>query len=694
VRHHTAGAPPCPVCLRPDDGVVTCPGCGWRLIGDLVLGPVTMQAESDFAAELAAARRDFDVRAAVRAAGPPGEHNEALLRRLARRVRGGSDRADHDDHVRHALALADAPVPVIRAGIGFALTRLVAGKTRAIAFVEIGQDAITVRTLVAGQHGTPVQQVGDSLAWTDFMPVLPSDPDLRYLVMAGGVGLPQADLDDGDGQLGDDAGAGPGTLVSLVAEAVSPALTRLMQAADAAILASQGRDEPNSLPPETLNQIDVVLVRRTCRWPVLDAAYEHASVMLRPVAQVVCPADAGDLKEVVADLARQAPLRHSYDLVLARLDDDRVPPGAADIPVKIDPHELFAAGEAALPGQARSAQVTVKAESSYAGAILALPVVVRHESPVNFRRPDQLKDERPLLTMAAISGSAPEPVELRATLTGPGLVEFESGPRLLPASTAPSWPALMANVPRSLPTGLPLVLIDVVIFIELGGDDQTVAARVKLARGVLDGLRRETETVRVAVLGHRDHFGRHNVDAIEIPDEEHQALIVGQGLRPAAEARSVFDRIDRWRAVRVGDYHAAPIEDALQLVAGAGEEWGWSRTGRHVLLFIGGRPPHPARVAPEGGEILPCPHRRSWEESLSRLRTKQRIECLAVLDRQNPHGYAEYAWRQLSTEGYFYAGEVSPHQLARIVGPAPRAAGTELCLATHVGGPKIKDGAG
>jgi len=704
VTAHAAGgtarhAPRCPVCLRPDDGAQACPGCGWQMVGDLVLGPVTVQAESDLAAGLAAARRDYDLRAAVRAAGPAGERDEAFLRRLAGLARGGQDGPDQDGHVRRATAVVDAgepPVPVTQAGVGFALARLVAGKTQSIALVEIGQDAIAVRTLVAGQHGVPVQQAGDTLAWTDLMPVLDLGRDLRYLVMAGGVGTRPAGFPEGEGAVhGGNGGPGPAELAGLAAEVVRPALVRLMAAADAAISVHRGRGEANSLPSVTPHRVDVILIRRTCRWPVLDAAFDCASAMLRPVARVVIRSDAGDLAEVVSDIARQAPLRHAYDLVLAGLGTHRGMPGASEVPVEIVSRELFAAGQAALPGHAPSANVPVVAAPRYAAATLALPVVVRHGADAHWRDPVALPDERPLLAMAAVSGGTSDPVNLRATLVGPGLIEFAAAPWLLPASAAPAWPALMGEVPTSLPSvGQPLSGVDLVLLVELGGDEQTVAARVRLARGVVDALRGEAESVRIAVLGYRDHFGKHNVDVIGIPDEEHEALIVGHGLRPAPEARAVFDRIDRWQAVPVGDYYAAPIEDALQLIAAAEEEWGWSRTGRHVLLLIGGRPPHPFMVFREGGETLPCPHKRVWEDSLGRLRMKQAVECLAVLDRRDPHGYAEYAWRQLSTEGFFYPEEVTAHQLARMVGPAPRTAAAELCLAMYGGGQANRDRAG
>jgi hypothetical protein len=660
------------------------------MLGDYVLGPVTRAAESEFAAELARARRAHDLRGAVRAAGPASDRdangNRALLERLAKLARGGPVRAGHIRQAEEEVDEADPPIARTRAGIGFALTRLVAGQTEAIAFVEIGRDAIAVQALVAGAMGVPVQQLGDRMAWTDIMPKLPPDRDLRYLRMAGGIGLtrPEGALGDGTGldlDQPDDDTLGSAALIALIDDAVQPVLTRMRAVADAAVAASQAGRSASSLPRWPA-RTDVVLVRRLYQWPVLNAAIASATALLRPVASVVVAAGAGDLAEVVEDLAAQAPLRYAYDLVIAEVGKDDGRRGGRDAAVAVTSRELFAAGSAALPGR-ETVTVPLAAPPSYAADTLALPIVVRHGPVVDLRDPDAVKEGRPLIEMVAMAGDTTGPVDLQVTLLRPGQVEVADADWQRSPARAPAWPALVGTVPERLPSADPWGNgLDLVLLVELGGQAETVAARVDLARGVVDAFLGAPDTVRIAVLGYRDHFARHNVDAIDDPRQEHAALVVGRGLRTPAAARKVLAPSGRWQPVRIQDYHAAPLEDALQLIAGMDDDWGWAYGARHVLLVIGGRPPHPPRTGPEGGEMLPCPHRRSWEESLGRLRTRRAVQCFAVLDRRATRGYADHAWRQLSEQGRYPAGSVTPDQLARAVGLAPPTPAAELCLAT------------
>jgi hypothetical protein len=684
----------CPVCLWPDRGDPVCRVCGWELVGGYLLGPVTRAAQYDFAARLTEAQRRYDLRAAARVAGPAGERDDAAFSRLSALARGRGAAPDQGEQAADGVDRADLPMTPAQAGVGFALRRLVAGVTEAIAFVEIGPDEIAVQTLVAGAYGVPEQPIGDRLPWTDFLPLLPINDDLRRLRMAGGVGVPA----NGSAQGGDRSwGPGPvtaATLVDLVEDAITPVLSRMMAVADAAVSGSRADSTAagaNSMPPRPPYRLDVVLVRRTYRWRVLDKAIDCARAFLRPVALLTVSPRSGDLAAVVEDIAVQAPLRYGYDAVLAEVP----PAGGASanrerLPVTIRPVELFAAGSAILPGMARTESVDVAAVSRHAAAKVALPIVVRRSVVTDFRDPAALKRDRPLLAMGALNGASRDPVTLRVRLLRPGLVEIdEDEPGLLPPATAPAWPALVTGVPDWLPVADPRAGgLDLVLLVELGGEAHVVAERVRLARAVVDEFRDEPRRVQLAVLGYRDHFGRHNVDAIGVADDEDEALIVGCGLRPPRQARLVFDQIShprRWQAVPVGDYYAAPLEDALQLILGNSEQWGWQPKSQHVLLVIGGRPPHPARVAAYPEEMLPCPHRRSWEEALSRLRAEQAVRCYAVLDRPVARGYSEYAWRQLSPlQGPYRAGSVTAEQLARVVGPAPRTPAIELSLATLV----------
>jgi len=682
----------CPVCQWPDNGDAVCGECGWQLLGDYILGAATWADQSDLDTRLADRQRRHDLRAAARAAGVAGNRDPDVLTRLAGLARGGPVVREQVDQAAEEVDAEDPSVAETSAGITFALTRLVVGKTEAIAFVEVGLDAISVRTLVAGAlgvltplvgDGLPTSLVGDGLPWTDVLPLLPDDQDLRRLRMAGGIGMLRGAVRDT---------ATPAALISVLDEAIRPVLDRLMAGATAAAVASRADSGPglwSNLPPRSPHQVDVVLVRRMVRWPVVDAAIARARTALRPIAEIVVPADAGDLAAVVDDLAGRAPLRHGYDLILVDAD-------ASSGAVTVKPRKLFAAGAAVLPGTKPTVVIPVAAVPGHAADRLALPIVARRGPVTDYRDPDLLRDLRPLVAMAALDGTIPETTELRVTLRGPGRLDVQHARGVLPAhAVRVGWPELITGVPKQLPPTNRSAMggLDLVVLVELGGAEGTVATRVRLARDLVD-MFRNASAARIAVVGYRDHFGRHRVDAIGKTDEDQEALVVGCPLVEPAGARSVLRRADRWHEVPVGDHHAAPIEDALQIVAGP--KWEWRLGTRHVLLVIGGRPPHPAKELRYGEGMLPCPHRFSWQRALDRLRAAQTVERFAVLDRREDPGssYARQAWQELGADGVYPAGSITAARLARLVSPVPRADAFEICLARYAGAAPSKSRVG
>jgi hypothetical protein len=605
-----------------------------------------------------------------------------LLERLALIVRGGPA---SQAQLSQAAAEVDAtawPSPSF-AGIMFALTRLVAGKTEAIAFVELGPDAVSVQTLIVGPDGVPVQLKlhSGSLPWHEILPLLPAGPDLRRLRMAGGIGVEAGGVAD-DSEPGD---ASPAALAGLVAEALGPVLDSFMAIASAAASVAHAEGGPgqgNGVPPQPPYRLDVVLVRRPLRWPVLEAAQAAARMRLRPLADLIVPVRAGDLATVVAQVARYTPLRHGCEVVLAEVGDD----GA----VAVRPQRLFAAGAAALPGERRpSVAIPVLPVPRHAARQLALPIVARREPVADYRDVTALKQARPLIGMFAMSGTVTAPVTLTVTLGGPGRLDVQPAPGLLPGRVIrDDWPGLIAGVPRQLrpPGGPAKEGHDLVLLVELGGSREQVAARVQLATELVSAIPADITwaDTKVGVLGYRDHFGRHRVDVIDNPDRADEALVVGCAVSAPAVARSVFRRPALWRAVQVGDNHAAPVEEALAVIAGPG--WRWRQGARHVLVVIGGRPPHPPREGSRGEPMLPCPHRTSWEGALRRLRQAQAIECFAVRDRPDTSDYSAYAWRQLGASSAGLAwriGEVSAAEVISAIGNAGQPAAVQVGLASH-----------
>ena len=577
------------------------------------------------------------------------------------------------------------------AGIVFVLTRLIAGKTESVAFMELGPDAVAVQTLVAGNHGVPrrLKLHSDSLPWDEVLPRLPSDPGLRRLRMAGGIG---ADPGRGRGQV--PAQETPGALAALAGEAIAPVLDRYMAvaAAAASVVRSAGaRGTGNGLRPPAPYRVDIVLVRRPYQWPVLDAAIDRARVVLRPVADVVAPAGGGELAAVVDGLAGYAPLRYGYELVLADVADSGT--------LTLRPRKLFAAGAAALPGGPRrrpTVLIDVMPVPGHAAARVALPIVAMRGAVADYRDAGVLKRERPLVAMPELDGEFQETVALKVTLRGPGRLVVQPVPGLLPPGKVPEhraeWPELIAGLPDRVPRGQESGAgLDLVLLVELGGGDEDVAARVQLAAETVDELavnslcegegegEAGSPVTRVAVLGYRDHFGRHRVDAIKDPAREDEALIVGCALSAPTAARSVFRRAGRWQAAPVQDFHAAPMEEALALVAGP--DWEWAPDARHALVAIGGRPPHPDREGTYGGPMLPCPHRISWADAVRRLADERAVECFAVVDRPVTPGYAAQAWERLGERCTWRAAEASAAELVAAILAETSPASAEICLA-------------
>ena len=118
--------------------------------------------------------------------------------------------------------MADAEQAVVTsAGMTFVLTRLVSRKTGAVAFVEIGPDAVSWHTLVVDELGVPVRLDGESHPWTAIVGLLPVHIGLRYLRMAGGVGVASCEREEAD----------PAALTAAADQNITPLLTRFVAAA-------------------------------------------------------------------------------------------------------------------------------------------------------------------------------------------------------------------------------------------------------------------------------------------------------------------------------------------------------------------------------------------------------------------------------------------------------------------------------
>ena len=658
----------CPVCRWPVLGTAVCKRCRSGRIGRSGRGPATAADHLRRETPLIERQRAYDLRAAARvlAAAPD---DRLLPELLGEAVRGGRLPAGE---IKRAMARVTArkPLPVSRAGLVFALTRLVAGKTGAIAFVEIGPDAVSMQLLAVDARGVPVQGDGEIVRWDAILPSLPRQLGPLYLRLAGGIGISSAEREDPD----------PAALDAAIRDergAFPPVLARFAAAAKAAAAGRSGcaPGEPDAMsrPP------DVVLVHRTRNWPLLDAAAVQARAVLRPVTEITVAPESKDLASVVACAATQAPLRYGYDLIGVDVEPETgiVRPRSC---------ELFPAGAVVpLP----DTTVTVSPVTGHTAEQVALPIVARRGPVTNHHDVGALEKCWPLVEMAAFDATAGGPFRVHAGLAGPGRAEPLSPSAPVPAKAlAADWPRLVAELPDRLPSAgvSSPVGLDLVILVELGaamGRSAVVESRIRLA-GELVREFHSVSAARIGVLGYREHTAHYRLSLNGVRHDEDRAFVVGTTGGPGspAEAQATLQRAGRWRAVRLEDDHAAPVEEALLIVAAG--RWRWRTGARHVLLVIGHRPPHPQEAGPGPDVMLPCPFGHSWRDALARLRNGHSAECFAVLDHAPQPGYAEQTWAELTASGQWWPHGISAHELARVFGltPPPSA---QLRLAMLVG---------
>ncbi|HLK79679.1 MAG TPA: hypothetical protein VKU77_39270 [Streptosporangiaceae bacterium] len=625
-----AAAPACPICQWPAREKSRCRHCGWRLVGGYVVGTPSAQAQQELTRAIAAARRRHALRIAVRAASWRAGANLGALAELA-----GAGTAPSDREIEDAIAAYDREaLPPAALGIGFTLSRLVGGETDAIDFVEVSPDGLAVCALEADDLGVPRLRPGGHVHWTDVLPELPADGNERLYLLAGGVGDSAGRASDSAGRAGGPAGraGGPAALADSVAGIAAQEIAGLTRAMAGSL----------------------VLVRRTRRWPGLDAAAATIRALMRPVAELYAPGTA-PLSAIVTETIRWAPLRYDYDLVLADVDQDtgRVRPASSLV---------FPAGTTGQPFVYPTADTLVTpAPGPTAAGRLALPVVARHgEDPAGWRA----------VGVGVMDGTTAGITRVRVRLEAPGQVGITATPEPGPGAAAPGWPDVLALLPARLPG---MVSADVVLLAELGGSPEAVDDRMRLLESVAGGLGQTG--IKVAIIGYREHWETY-------PD----GLLVICEFADSADLRPRLARRELWQAVRIRDKHAAPLEDALATIALP--DWAWRPGVRHLLVVFASRPPHPRRVDARGeSPATQCQEKHTWQDALDWLRRKQAVECMVVLPAQTPSGeHAERVWAELGTAGRFRSDRSSAADLLRAIGIEQADDSARLPLAMAVPG--------
>ena len=220
--------------------------------------------------------------------------------------------------------------------------------------------------------------------------------------------------------------------------------------------------------------------------------------------------------------------------------------------------------------------------------------------------------------------------------------------------------------------------IDLACLIQLGGEPVQVESRIQLVRSVILDLSESYPgtAVNAAVFGYREHHARFRLGA----RDDRNKLVVGSdfGLLDACLDKLSHD--DLWRAVPIEDGLAAPIEDALAVLAKA---VGWRPTARHVLMVVCDRPPHPVAIDSDTGLLTPCPNRLSWEAELAAITRKLAVRRLVVSDFPAAgNSYASRCWARLGADGLFTGSLRLERLLHAIAGPGAREVLTEPEMTT------------
>ncbi|HEU5160109.1 MAG TPA: hypothetical protein VFU43_24135 [Streptosporangiaceae bacterium] len=392
----------------------------------------------------------------------------------------------------------------------------------------------------------------------------------------------------------------------------------------AALWAELERTVPESV---AIPGADPILVCAVPGWPVPEHGLE---VLARrapdAVRSRVVDVDAAELVgELVSQMNTTAALRGRLELVVAHV----VPKNGR---IVLRSERLFEAG---APVGAEQALTIRCAHTLDDGLVLAV-VSWGHDNT----RPRPVSIDSVRLRPGAH--------RLHAVLAGPGRVKFSEPAGVVPDSRV--WSELVASLPRRFIP--PVGDFDLICALDLGAD--RFDDRRALVSELVELLRTEYPErgrSRVAVVGYRAHRFR--------VGEEHDRVVYGRWLDTPDEAQR---SLDGFRAFEPGPVRAAPIEDALHVIA---RRVGRIPPGRKVvLLTVGARPPHPPAEEPDGE--IPCPLEYDWRSLLRRIRHRPGgLTSVAVLDSAKHYNFA---WRQLGKTALHQLNLTDPRKLATAAG--------------------------
>jgi hypothetical protein len=564
----------CPVCAEPIGDEWRCAVCGWQLRGDPVLGWADERELAEFDQRLDGAAADWDLAAAVRSGA-----NRADTAMLG--LRGGMP-----DEASWAAATAglSRTEPATADDLTVVLGALTARRTPVVHFVAVGPQGVGHQRVVADDDGFPrTDGPLDTVEWD--VAALASDEVVRRFQLAGGLGVQPVDRREFD-------------------RAVARLAPRFAGC-------------------------DCVLVAAEPGWRLLDRARSLLGRMLPVRATLPVGTAPFDLRAVVLDALRSAPLPCDYDVLLQRVDPRT---GAIELVTR----KLFAAGVHLAGHGAKLTKELVVHGSPVGNPRAAIPVVARTgPDPARWR----------VLAIGRTDLPAHAAAEVAITLDGLsalGLARADGRP--VGRSDDVRLAHLLATIPPQVQLEPPL---DVVLAVELCGAPERVRDRAAFAHRLLELVAAGPGRVRAAVLGYLDH--RLPPTALYAADP---VVIGASGLGSPADAQAELGSFASLPPLRDA---ATAMEDAL--FAASRLTWTGGTEVRRALVVVGHRPPCEPTAA---GPVPACPDGRNWRDAVRGLRARQ-VRLIAVrdpglittvggADGDVIEEHAEHAWRELAAE--------------------------------------------
>jgi hypothetical protein len=322
--------------------------------------------------------------------------------------------------------------------------------------------------------------------------------------------------------------------------------------------------------------------------------------------------------------------RRTRDLVPpTRRDPEAAPYGESSAPRQRERASLFRTGRLTehynVAGLRRSSSGRL-----FAGMVPLFPPGAARGSEVTFTVCCSPSDERgTVFAVVAAPGDGsdrrPEPRSIQSAkippgmyrvtaellYPGPGHVRFHGLPAP-PREDPRPWPEIIGTVPRRLPPGGgPAHLI---ISIEISAPSHAAfRERIECADRL---IRYVAEEARDFVCYSVISYGPHSIHSGISEYTEVPATTLVWAVT-ADDALAELVRLARRGPALLGYEHAAQLECVLTDL----EETLTGQEGRPVIVTVGARPPHPARVDPLTG-IIPCRRRRAWAVPMAELRSE------------------------------------------------------------------------